>query len=293
MTPPRGKIGRNLVRDLQRLKRQKVFDLDSIREGERQAREEEEELVGRLGDYDPSHAYYVMAHNKLSMMVEQVGAHRLARCFTGPLKDAEEEYMPVGPPMSPLTASYFFFWSICDFSPNGDGETLGSATLDVVREIGMHTNWLEPMAEIVRSKMGLWIHEGTTGGRVRLRELVTGDQQTCVVPSGYRGQADEVWLARVLKAPPVDGAEPVAITTPYRLAETSEQQWMEYLGRALSAYPRDKWGQVYPILMKYGEHPRFWPEYIFEAYVNHDPGVVYLTGFPDIAESRPHSSASQ
>jgi len=34
---------------------------------------------------------------------------------------------------------------------------------------------------------------------------------------------------------------------------------------------------------------RYWPEYVFEAYVNHESDVVYLTGFPDIESSRPHS----
>ena len=32
-----------------------------------------------------------------------------------------------------------------------------------------------------------------------------------------------------------------------------------------------------------------WTGFVFEAYVNHRTEVIFLAGFPDIAESRPHS----
>jgi len=41
--------------------------------------------------------------------------------------------------------------------------------------------------------------------------------------------------------------------------------------------------------MKYGPERSYWPEDVFEAYVNHTPEVIYLTGLPDVEESRPHS----
>lgn len=33
----------------------------------------------------------------------------------------------------------------------------------------------------------------------------------------------------------------------------------------------------------------YWPEFVFEGYVNHRPGAIYLKGLPDVPASRPHS----
>ncbi|MFT4623626.1 MAG: hypothetical protein ACI8PZ_002282 [Myxococcota bacterium] len=237
---------------------------------------------------DPSHGWYVRAQQQLSILVEQTGAMRETLSLTDPINDAEDEYMPVGPPMSPLTRSYFFYWSTCDLSPNGDGETLASATLDLVREVGIDPHLLRAMETLESSRMGLWEHRGFDGRRVRLRELVTGEERRCHVASGYRGRPGEMWFVRVLP-PPIEGLDAVVITTPYLLVRTERADWLAYLDRALAAFPTDRRGQVYPILMKYGDNPRYWPEYVFEAYVDHAPDVVYLTGFPDIEASRPHS----
>jgi hypothetical protein len=230
----------------------------------------------------------VVAQHQLSILTEQTGALRETRSFTDPISDAEDEYMPTGPPMSPLTGTYFFYWSMCDLSPKGDGETLASATLDLVREIGTDPHLLAAMDTLERSRMGLWVHQGTDGDHVLLRELVTDVEQRCVVPSGYRGRAGEVWFARVLP-PGVPGLDAVVITTPYLLFRTTPADWLAYLDRALAPYPDARRADVYPLLMKYGENPRYWPEYVFEGYVNHQPDVVFLTGFPDIEASRPHS----
>ncbi len=241
-----------------------------------------------LSEYDPSHGWYVLAQQQLSIFVEQTGALRETLCFTDPINDAEDEYLPLGPPRSPLTRSYFFFWSICDLSPKGDGETLASATMDLVREIGTNPHLLIAMETLERSRMGLWVHQGLDGDRVVLRELVTDHEHRCVVPSGYRGEAGEVWFVRVLP-PGTPGLDAVTITTPYLLIRTTPADWLAYLDRALGEFPLTQRSQVYPLLMKYGEKPRYWPEYVFEGYVNHEADVVFLTGFPDIEASRPHS----
>lgn len=286
----RGPVGRKLIQALRRERGRKVVNFSAIAEGARRAADLQKlgSSPEDLADLDPSHAWYVLAQQQLSTFVEQTGALRETRCFAGPILDAEDEYLPEGPPMSPLTRSYFFFWSVCDLSPRGDGETLGSATLDLVREIGVAPALLEAMETLERSRMGLWVHQGLDGDRVVLRELVTDDEHRCVVPSGYRGREGEVWFARVLP-PAAPGLDAVVITTPYLLVRTTPASWHGYLDRALGAYPAEQRRMVYPLLLKYGENPRYWPEYVFEGYVDHQPDVVFLTGFPDIAASRPHS----
>lgn len=287
----RGPVGKKLISAFRRERSKKIVDLQAVAEGERQAMELQKSVTsGRaLDELDPSHAWYVIAQQQLSILVEQTGAMNATRSLCDPINDAEDEYMPSGPPMSPLTGTYFFYWSVCDLSPKGDGETLASATLDLVREMGSNSMLLDVMETLSASRMGLWVHEGLDGGRVVLRELVTEAERRCRVPAGYLGRAGEIWFARVLPKPEVDGLDAVVITTPYVLVRTTESQWSSYLERVLAPYPKDKRAQVYPLLMKYGQKPRYWPEYIFEAYDNHQEDAVFLTGFPDIEESRPHS----
>jgi len=286
----RGPVGKKLIQAIRRERSKKVVNFSAIAEGDRLARVLQEGAASREdhADHDPSHGWYVIAQQQLSIFVEHTGAMRQTLCLTDPINDAEDEYMPAGPPISPLTASYFFYWSVCDLSPSGDGETLATATLDLVRAVGTDPHLLAAMETLESSRMGLWEHRGNDGDRVILRELVTDVEHRCHVASGYRGRKGEIWFARVLP-PPIEGLDAVVITTPYLLIRSSRTHWIAYLDRALAAYPGDKHKQVYPLLMKYGENPRYWPEYVFEAYVNHESDVVYLTGFPDIEASRPHS----
>jgi hypothetical protein len=41
-------------------------------------------------------------------------------------------------------------------------------------------------------------------------------------------------------------------------------------------------------LMKQGLSEYYWNEYIFQAYVNHQPDVIYLQELPDASSTRPH-----
>jgi hypothetical protein len=52
---------------------------------------------------NPLHGIYAYAQNKLSVMVEQLGALPPLTKMANVISDAEDEYLPSGPPMSPLT----------------------------------------------------------------------------------------------------------------------------------------------------------------------------------------------
>jgi hypothetical protein len=45
--------------------------------------------------------------------------------------------------------------------------------------------------------------------------------------------------------------------------------------------------------MKFGPSLRYWNEYVFEGYADHDAEAIFLEGLPDVPESRPHSEASR
>src|SRR6202790_1171322 len=71
------------------------------------------EALVRSG-HDPLHGAYVAAQNFTSFFAEavsQVPEFDPSSRIVGP---AEEEYMPDGPPMSPLTMSYFTTWAFFD-----------------------------------------------------------------------------------------------------------------------------------------------------------------------------------
>ena len=55
--------------------------------------------------------------------------------------------------------------------------------------LGMDSFMVETIRQFQDSRMGIYEHCGNEGGRCRLRELVTDDEFTCHVASGYRGQA--------------------------------------------------------------------------------------------------------
>ena len=73
---------------------------------------------------DPLHAVYAYAQNKLSAIVEDVAQLPMCAELAEAYSAAEEEYLPSGPPMSPLTRSHFFCWAVFDSHVGKQTETL-------------------------------------------------------------------------------------------------------------------------------------------------------------------------
>src|SRR5271166_2168654 len=63
---------------------------------------------------DPVHAAYIFVHHIASVFAENVSQLREMRTFTKEVGKAEDDYLPDGPPMSPLTRSYFTSWAFFD-----------------------------------------------------------------------------------------------------------------------------------------------------------------------------------
>lgn len=68
--------------------------------------------------------------------------------------------------------------------------------------------------------------------------------------------------------------------------------WEDYLERTVPTIAAQDRLDAYRLLMKHGLESTYWLEYVIEAYVNHLPEAIFLTGLPDVAESRPHSRAN-
>ncbi len=283
-------IADKLVKKMNRYVRGKVVDLNAMITGKKNAEELQETVAiqERLADHHPAHAIYVYAQNQVSVMSEQLTALKEMDRFDKLISKADDDYMPSGPPMSPLTPSFFTCWAFFDACVGLAKETIGTTTIAVGSAFGMHDELLRVIGLMQESRMGVYMHQGVEKDTVVLRELVTDQVCRAICPSGYRGRKGELWYVRVLPAP-VAGLEHVVFTTPYLLIEPDELEWQAYFRRILPDAPIEDRIAAYEHHMKFGPARDYWTEFVFEAYVTHRYEVIFLKGLPDIPESRPHS----
>jgi hypothetical protein len=136
--------------------------------------------------------------------------------------------------------------------------------------------------------MGIYEHGGNQGGRVRLRELVTGRDFDALCTSGYRGKPGELWYVR-LCPPLADLVEyHVTITTPYVLTQVNKADWTAYLNRAMLQLKDVDEDHRLHDLLKYGLGVHHWNEFVFQGYHHHQFDAIFLAGIPDVKGSLPH-----
>jgi len=213
---PRRPIADKLIKKMRSYVGAKVVDLSALREGKKNAEELQKTVASSeaLADYHPAHAFYIYAQNQTSVMAEQLTALPEMDRFARLIARAEDEYCPGGPPMSPLTTSFFTCWAFFDACVGLGHETLGTTTMAVGKAFGMHDELIRVIGLMQNSRMAVYVHEGTDGGAIMLRELVTNRRCRAICPSGYDGRTGELWYARVLPPPvPHTAARSVPIET--------------------------------------------------------------------------------
>ena len=291
--PRMGSVADKIAKKITMQIRSNVIDLSSYRAGRELAHEagldtdRVRKLVQQGGD--PCHALYVVGQNFASVLAEQISMMSEAKGYARVVGRAEDEYLPSGPPMSPLTPSYFTTWAFFDVGePGNDGDhypacrrTDGTARMD--------TGCGRPHAAIPH---GVLRDCGIEGSMVMLREITTQAMYRCHVPAGYVGRLGELWFVRLM--PPVNASVDyhIAFTTPYVLVNVAEQAMIDYISRELARMEGRRLPRVqdlYANLMKHGTDANHWNEYIFCAYCGHQHDVIFLTGIPDIKSSLPHA----
>jgi hypothetical protein len=190
--------------------------------------------------------------------------------------------------------SYLSTWAFFDDRFGPDRETMGTCLLDVADLLGIDSFLAETIRRFQGSRMGIYEHGGTKGGRFRLRELVTNDEYICHIASGYRGKPGELWYVRL--CPPLFDLVDyhVVFTTPYVLIGATEADWTAYLKKSLLGAAETTRKALHEFL-KFGKATNSrkpdesWNEFIFQAYHHHHAEVIFLTGLPDVKGSLPHA----
>jgi hypothetical protein len=239
---------------------------------------------------DPVHAVYSYMQQVSSHFVECFSDLPELRLFVKAVIAAEENYIPVGPPVSPLTASYFWTWVLYDMRTSKRSDTIGECQIELNDLIGFNENDLQVLKNLTNSRMGIYEHVGFEGPHVRLRELITDVQFVCHVTSGYRGSIGELWYVRLL--PPLCpeiATYHIAFTTPYILTLSSKDDWKHFLKRKILEMKSNDEHFALHEFFKYGITRNYWNEFVFKAYHHHTDNAIFLAGIPDLISTLPHN----
>jgi hypothetical protein len=297
-----GPIAKKVIAGLQKAANQKVVDIAELREAKIHAQDLDNTLISdkALAHLDPLHGIYVYAQNKMSVIIEQLSALPPMTKISNACEDAQDEYLPDGPPVSPLSKSYFSSWAFFDLCAGIKKETFGTVAIEMCRYLKVDPTLITVFEFMQNSRMGFYVHEGFSGKFTKIRELVTEDEFNVIIPSGYVGRKGEMILARVLPEPfpELNYGYSVVFTTPYVISEmqggrisfANPEKWIAYFERTQRKTKIKDIKRSYQMLMKYGLNRNYWNEYIFEAFVNYDSKMILLAGFPDDPVSRPHSA---
>lgn len=154
--------------------------------------------------FDPVHAAYIFVHHIISVFSENVSRCSEVRDYAEEVGSAEEQYMPSGPTMSPITRSFFSCWAYFDHRIGNAKDRLADCLIEANDTICMNPHQVEALKMMSHSRMGIYEHQGLEQNYVRLRGLVTEREFECHSTSGYRGKNGELWYVRLF--PPCFGA---------------------------------------------------------------------------------------
>lgn len=286
-------IADKVLKRLDRDTKAKVIDLSTLRDSRKQVADLDATLVSdeTLAQLPPCFALYTLVQNHLSMISEILVTMPPLHRFYDQLDVAEDLYTPQGPPISPLTSSFYTNWAQNDVAFGLGRETLTTISIAVARKIGMHANFLELAEKLAESRCSVYEHQGTDGDTIQLRELWTNKEVRALNAIGYNGQPGELWYTRLLPPNNMLPGVHVNFNTPYVMhPKTHKTHWLASIERVLAKSKGQNPEQEFYNFMKFGPEPLYWTEYVLEAYTNHTSDMIWLRGLPDQPETRPHSN---
>jgi hypothetical protein len=159
-----GPLVRKVLAGIRKARGGRLVDLDAYRRAQIDTAALQQTIVtdDALARLHPAHAIYVYVQNQVAVLAEQLTALPELAKISDIMEAALDEYMPSGPPISPLTSSYFSCWSFFDMAVGLRKDTLASCILALGRELGVNAAFLDVIGLMSRSRMGLYVHEGPT-----------------------------------------------------------------------------------------------------------------------------------
>lgn len=226
---------------------------------------------------DSLHASYIAAQNITSFFSEAISQLPEVGEFAEIVGHAEEEYIPEGPPISPLTRSYFTSWALFDVQFGQDKETMGICLTKLYQLLNLPEELRGIIDLMQQSRMGIYEYRKREGKYAVLKELLSEREFLCHVTSEYYGRKGQLWFIRLL--PPVNNKFDyhVVFTTPYVLMNTSETDWLTFINKMLIRIKGSDKIEALSKFMKYGLSSNYWNEFIFQGYHHHQYNVVFLT----------------
>ena len=173
---------------------------------------------------DPIHAAYVFMQNFTSHFAEGVSHFPEMKNWAAVVAKAEDEYLPSGPPMSPLTGSYFWMWAIYDLRIGKSTDTVAYCQIAMNDVLQMNAHQLDAAKKLEQSRMGIYEQIGMDGPHIRLAGTDYGRQLPRPLP-GRISSARKVDYGTSGSLPPLEPqlAEYwIAMTTPYILMGASQ-----------------------------------------------------------------------
>ncbi|HEY8942636.1 MAG TPA: hypothetical protein VIM73_00185 [Polyangiaceae bacterium] len=230
----------------------------------------------------------------------------------------EEEYMPGGPPMSPVYDS-FSLQHVLGQVPHGAGD---ETPYSVLARLTASDPRYRDFHELARALSAAHLDfyrvtqaEALTAEIELVRRPASGPARLTVHLTGPFLRTNDRMLARVV---PFREKSFIA-DSPY-LLKAPEQEWLDYFERVVASRrdagstsaakakaqgPKGKAAtnrqagagtaqkldpeQVITRHLKRGESERFWLDYAMDAYAGERNGIVFLAGVPDRPEQLPHS----
>lgn len=137
-------IAQKVIRRLTEFRQSKVVDLGLFRQSGELTLQRRAGASEGLEDLHPLQAVYTYVVNTVTDSATALGQLPEFEKLVDRLAAAEEEYMPSGPPMSPITRSYFVNWSLFDVTIGLHDESFGSCVAAVSKALGAHPSYVVP-----------------------------------------------------------------------------------------------------------------------------------------------------
>jgi hypothetical protein len=127
-------ISRKVLSGLRKTINRKVIDISELKNAKIHAENLEKSVITEkeLAVLNPLHGVYAYGQNKISVFIEQIAELPALSKLTNAYADAGDIYMPSGPPMSPLTKSYFLCWGFFDLCVGIKKESFGTVIIDIL-----------------------------------------------------------------------------------------------------------------------------------------------------------------